>query len=57
MLEIQSKKKLIAIWFLLSMEMNMNYKIYLADFCEGEASRDFRDNNLVIDSKKILNEL
>jgi len=49
LIEIQSKDKLIPVWFLLSQELKMDYSLKFANFKDNKS--DFRDNNLIINSK------
>ena len=54
-IEIQSKKQLIYVWFLLSQELNLKYRLIFADFSDEKS--DFRENNFVIDPKDFPNDL
>lgn len=55
LIEIQDKKSLIPVWFILSQELKLNYRLHFANFTDDKS--DFRENNLVIDPKEFPNDL
>lgn len=54
LIEIQDKKNLIPVWFLLSQELNMEYSLYFAEFYQN--NNDFRENDLILNDKNFLDD-
>jgi len=55
LIEIQDKKSLIPVWFLLSQELEMKYSLYFAEFAQNNF--DFRENDLFLNDKNFPKNL